>query len=55
MLVNHIKASNKSILCDLVIKNVTIVDVFNKADLLTALVLKTDILLELVIMMGQKL
>jgi adenine deaminase len=30
-LVNHIKASNKSILCDLVIKNVTIVDVFNKS------------------------
>ena len=29
-LVNHIKASNESIKCDLVIKNVTIIDVFNK-------------------------
>ncbi|MVX62291.1 adenine deaminase [Clostridium chromiireducens] len=29
-LINHIKASNKSIKCDLVIKNVTIIDVFNK-------------------------
>jgi adenine deaminase len=29
-LINHIKASNKSIQCDLVIKNVTIIDVFNK-------------------------
>jgi len=29
-LINHIKASNKSISCDLVIKNVTIIDVFNK-------------------------
>ena len=29
-LVNHIKASNRSIKCDLVIKNVTIIDVFNK-------------------------
>lgn len=30
MLVNHIKASNGSIKCDLVIKNVTVIDVFNK-------------------------
>lgn len=30
MLANHIKASNGSIKCDLVIKNVTVVDVFNK-------------------------
>jgi adenine deaminase len=30
-LTNHIKASNKSINCDLVIKNVTIIDVFNKS------------------------
>jgi len=30
MLINHIKASNGSIKCDLVIKNVTIIDVFNK-------------------------
>ena len=29
-LINHIKASNKNISCDLVIKNVTIIDVFNK-------------------------
>jgi adenine deaminase len=29
-LINHIKASNKSICCDLVIRNVTIIDVFNK-------------------------
>ncbi|NRT70471.1 adenine deaminase [Clostridium beijerinckii] len=29
-LINHIKASNGSIKCDLVIKNVTIIDVFNK-------------------------
>jgi adenine deaminase len=29
-LINHIKASSKSIKCDLVIKNVTIIDVFNK-------------------------
>jgi adenine deaminase len=29
-LVNHIKASNGNIKCDLVIKNVTIIDVFNK-------------------------
>jgi len=29
-LINHIKASNKSIPCDLVIQNVTIIDVFNK-------------------------
>lgn len=29
-LINHIKASNKSIKCDLVIKNITIIDVFNK-------------------------
>ena len=29
-LINHIKASNRSIKCDLVIKNVTIIDVFNK-------------------------
>lgn len=29
-LINHIKASSKSISCDLVIKNVTIIDVFNK-------------------------
>lgn len=29
-LINHIKASNKSIKCDLVIRNVTIIDVFNK-------------------------
>ncbi|OOM74668.1 adenine deaminase [Clostridium puniceum] len=29
-LINHIKASNKRIRCDLVIKNVTIIDVFNK-------------------------
>lgn len=30
MLANHIKASNRSIKCDLVIKNVTVIDVFNK-------------------------
>ncbi len=30
MLTNHIKASSKSIKCDLVIKNVTVIDVFNK-------------------------
>jgi adenine deaminase len=30
ILANHIKASNRSIKCDLVIKNVTIIDVFNK-------------------------
>jgi adenine deaminase len=30
MLENHIKASNGSIKCDLVIKNVTVIDVFNK-------------------------
>ncbi|NOW92713.1 adenine deaminase [Clostridium beijerinckii] len=29
-LINHIKASNRSVKCDLVIKNVTIIDVFNK-------------------------
>lgn len=29
-LANHIKASNRSIKCDLVIKNVTIIDIFNK-------------------------
>ncbi|EHI98841.1 Adenine deaminase [Clostridium sp. DL-VIII] len=29
-LINHIKASNKNIKCDLTIKNVTIIDVFNK-------------------------
>lgn len=29
-LINHIQASNKSIKCDLAIKNVTIIDVFNK-------------------------
>ena len=29
-LINHITASNKSIKCDLVINNVTIIDVFNK-------------------------
>ena len=29
-LLNHIKASNRSIKCDLVIKNITIIDVFNK-------------------------
>lgn len=29
-LINHIKASNKSIKCDLTIKNVNIIDVFNK-------------------------
>lgn len=30
ILINHIKASNKSIKCDLVIKNINIIDVFNK-------------------------
>ncbi len=30
ILINHIKASSKSIKCDLVIKNITIIDVFNK-------------------------
>lgn len=29
-LINHIKASNKDIKCDLAIKNITIIDVFNK-------------------------
>lgn len=29
-IINHIKASNKNIKCDLTIKNVTIIDVFNK-------------------------
>jgi len=30
ILINHIKAASRSIKCDLVIKNVTIIDIFNK-------------------------
>lgn len=39
-LTNHIKASNKSISCDLVIKNVTIIDVFNKSSFVDSVGIK---------------
>lgn len=39
-LINHIKASNKSISCDLVIKNVTIIDVFNKSSFVDSVGIK---------------
>lgn len=39
-LINHIKASNKSINCDLVIKNVTIIDVFNKSSFVDSVGIK---------------
>jgi adenine deaminase len=42
-LISHIKASNKSIQCDLVIKNITIIDVFNKDRFIGNVGIKEDI------------
>lgn len=49
--IEQIKASNKSIKCDLVIKNISIIDVFNKNTSIDSIGIKRDILLELEIMM----
>lgn len=39
-LTNHIKASSKSICCDLVIKNITIIDVFNRNSFIDSIGIK---------------
>ncbi|WP_160687800.1 adenine deaminase [Clostridium sp. C2-6-12] len=39
-LINHVKASNKTIDCDLVIRNITIIDVFNKSSFVDSIGIK---------------